>query len=161
MLTSSKNWGPDLEGLCATILQSNIKEEDKYQVGLTKIFFRAGMLAYMEKLRTDRLNYLVTLMQKNFLRHMHVKRYRNLRRSTIGVQAVWRRKLAIRRLEQIRQESAAIAIQRFSRGFLCRSRFVQARAAVVQIQSRKLFFFFFTLCPLSCASPTEKAYWNK
>jgi myosin V len=140
MLTSSKNWGPDLEGLCAKILQSNIEEEDKYQVGLTKIFFRAGMLAYMEKLRTDRLNYLVTLMQKNFLRHMHVKRYRNLLRSTIGVQAVWRKNLAKRRLEHIREAAAAITIQRFSRGLLSRTRFVRTRAAVIQLQTRTFLY---------------------
>jgi myosin-5 len=137
MLTPSKNWGPDLPALCGTILKACIHEEDKYQVGLTKIFFRAGMLAYMEKLRTDRVNYLVTLMQKNFLRHMHVKRYQNLRRATIGVQSVWRKKLAQRRAEQIRQEEAAVTIQRFSRGFICRQRFLQTRYAIVQIQSRK------------------------
>lgn len=135
MLTKSENWGPDLKGLCSLILTASIKDEDKYQVGLSKIFFRAGMLAYMEKVRTDRLNYLVTLMQKNALRQYHQARYQRLRHATIGVQATWRRVLARREADRRRQEGAALQIQRVTRGFLERSRYLKTKRAVITIQS--------------------------
>jgi myosin-5 len=53
-----------------------LKEEDKYQIGLTKIFFRAGMLAVLEGLRTARLNQLVTVVQKNVRRWIDLRRFR-------------------------------------------------------------------------------------
>lgn len=135
MLTKSENWGPDLKGLCSLILTASIKDEDKYQVGLSKIFFRAGMLAFMEKVRTDRLNYLVTLMQKNALRNHHQARYQRLRTATVGIQATWRRVLARREAERRRQEGAALQIQRVTRGFLERNRYLKTKNAVITIQS--------------------------
>ncbi|KAG8681397.1 Myosin type-2 heavy chain 1 [Ceratobasidium sp. 394] len=70
MLVHSKNWNAQtaIKDLCGMILNVTIKDEDKYQAGLTKIFFRAGMLAYLEAQRSDKLNSLVTLVQKNLCR---------------------------------------------------------------------------------------------
>ena len=66
MLVHSSEWEPmiknlELKPLCARILEKTINDPDKYQPGLTKIFFRAGMLAALESLRSDRLNALVRL----------------------------------------------------------------------------------------------------
>lgn len=36
---------------CKIILEKCIKDPDKYQYGNTMIFFRAGQVAYLEKLR--------------------------------------------------------------------------------------------------------------
>jgi myosin-5 len=135
MLTPSTNWGPDLKNLCNLILAATIKEEDKYQIGLSKIFFRAGMLAYLETVRTDRLNYLVTLMQKKALGHFHQTRYQRLRKSTIGIQSVWRRTLARREADRRRKEEAALEIQRVVRGHLQRKQFLRTRNAVVKMQA--------------------------
>jgi myosin-5 len=135
MLTSSTNWGPELKELCKLILEASIKEEDKYQVGLSKIFFRAGMLAYMEKIRTDRLNYLVTLIQKNALRGYHQGRYQRLRKATIGVQTCWRRVQAKREADKRRRETAALQIQRITRGYLQRKQYLRTQRAVITLQS--------------------------
>ncbi len=35
---------------------------DKYQLGLTETFFRADMLAFLDNLRTTRLNYCATVI---------------------------------------------------------------------------------------------------
>ena len=70
MLVQSEQWGPDIRTLCTRILESTIKDADKFQVGLSKIFFRAGLLARFEQYRTSRLNALATLMQKNFRRQI-------------------------------------------------------------------------------------------
>lgn len=53
----TKHWYPkkdqDVRQLCNAIVEKHIKDTDKYQVGLTKIFFRAGQVkrkrAYIKK----------------------------------------------------------------------------------------------------------------
>lgn len=49
-LVPSSHWdpkaNPDVRELCRVILDSCIKDTDKYQVGETKIFFRAGQVKY-------------------------------------------------------------------------------------------------------------------
>ena len=141
MLTASSNWGPELKELCALILGATITQEGKYQVGLTKIFFRAGMLAYMEQVRTDRLNYLVTLMQKNALRHFHQTRYQRLRKAIVGVQTNWRRVLARREAEKRRKDTAALLLQRVTRGYLQRKQYLRTQKAVIILQAGELRHF--------------------
>lgn len=137
MLTNSENWGPDLPVLCRQILQGVITEEDKYQVGLTKIFFRAGMLAHLERVRSNRLRSLVVLMQKNFLRTFYQRKYASLRVATVGIQSQFRKVLAKKRAEQTKKDNAAIILQRHVRGHLQRKQYLHTRSAVVSIQSGK------------------------
>jgi myosin-5 len=132
----------DLRLLCTQILEGSIKDKSKYQLGLTKIFFRAGVLGGFEQYRSTRLNALATLIQKNFQRFMAVKRYQNLRRTTIGIQSIWRAKLAKRLMEEMRRDAAAILIQRNARGYLERLRYKRTTLAIVAVQSRE----FFILC---------------
>ena len=135
MLTASEHWGPEIEQLCTIILKATIKDADKYQIGLTKIFFRAGMLAYLERLRTERLNYLVTLMQKNLLRAVQQKKYQRIRSTTIALQATWRRILAQRRLHAVKREAAAVTLQSAFRSHVQRSKYLKTRNAAITIQS--------------------------
>ena len=135
MLTASEHWGPEIEQLCTIILKATIKDADKYQIGLTKIFFRAGMLAYLERLRTERLNYLVTLMQKNLLRAVQQKKFQRIRSTTIALQATWRRILAQRRLHAVKREAAAVTLQSAFRSHVQRSKYLKTRNAAITIQS--------------------------
>ena len=91
MLVPSSDWGPmiknlEIKPLCHLILKKTIDDEDKYQAGLTKIFFRAGMLAALESLRSERLNALVVLIQKNVRRRLAVKRYQSMRKAAIKIE---------------------------------------------------------------------------
>lgn len=137
LLVSSSEWNAesDVKALCNTILKKTLKEEDKYQIGLTKIFFRAGMLAVLEGLRTARLNQLVTVVQKNVRRWIDLRRYRDLRTKTIKIQCWWRVVLAKRLAEDMRRERAALRIQTVARGWLARKEYARTRAAVIRIQS--------------------------
>jgi len=139
-LVSSKEWSSnsDVRELCSAILAKTLKEEDKYQIGLTKIFFRAGMLALLESLRTQRLNELVTLVQKNVRRRVAYKQYQDLRKKTIHIQAWWRGVLARKFVENLKRETAAIKIQRTARGWLARKKYIEMRQAVIKIQAREL-----------------------
>jgi myosin V len=126
-----------LKKLCLLILEKTINDPDKYQSGLTKIFFRAGMLAALESLRSERLNYMVTVVQKNMRRRMAVKKYQALRTATIKLQTWWRGILATRFVEHLRREAAAVRLQKGLRRFVQRRKFIDTRRAVIGLQSCK------------------------
>ena len=73
-----------------------IQDEDKYQFGKNKIFFRAGQVAYLEKLRSDRLRYCGVLIQKHIKGWLQRKRYARIQKSVKLVQAYGRGLLARR-----------------------------------------------------------------
>uniref|UniRef100_A0A6Q2YXJ7 Myosin VC n=1 Tax=Esox lucius TaxID=8010 RepID=A0A6Q2YXJ7_ESOLU len=50
---------------CKTVLQRLIQDSNMYKFGRTKIFFRAGQVAYLEKLRLDRLRGACVTIQKH------------------------------------------------------------------------------------------------
>jgi myosin-5 len=163
MLVASKEWqgNDDVRALCGLILSKTLKEEDKYQIGLTKIFFRAGMLAFLESLRTQRINQLVTLVQKNIRRRIAYKHYQQLRASTITIQAWWRGVMARSYVKNLRRETAAVRIQRVARGWLARKEYARTRGAVIKIQAGELterVLCGFALIWCSCSRvPGEKA----
>ena len=141
MLVPSKQWSPmikqlEIRPLCMLILEQTITDEDKYQTGLTKIFFRAGMLAALESLRSDRLNTMVTVVQKNMRRYMAVKQYKRMRAAAITIQTWWRGILARRLVGSIRREVSARKLQTISRRYLQRRKFHETRFAIIRIQSR-------------------------
>ncbi|KAI0253895.1 myosin 5 [Lactifluus subvellereus] len=141
MLVPSSQWGPmiqnlELNALCSLILDKMINDPDKYQNGKTKIFFRAGMLAALETLRSDRLNAMVTVVQKNMRRHMAMKRYWEMRVAAIRIQTWWRGIMAKRFVALLRRETAALRLQTASRRYVQRKRFTEIRKAVVCFQSR-------------------------
>lgn len=137
VLVNSKEWegNSDVKAFCQLLLQRTLKDENKYQIGLSKIFFRAGMVALLESLRTARLNALVTLVQKNVRRRIAYKHYQDLRRRTITIQAWWRGIQARRLVEQMKRDAAAILLQRAARGVLQRRSYTNTRQAVVTIQA--------------------------
>ncbi|GAA6049040.1 hypothetical protein JCM3770_005453 [Rhodotorula araucariae] len=137
MLVPSAQWQQtsDLRALCTSILSSAVSEPDKYQVGLTKIFFRAGLLARFEQLRHSRLSELTILIQKNVRRFLAQRDYTRVRRMITGVQAVARAKAARRRADEARRERAAVTIQKAARGFLERIKFQRARKTVIAVQA--------------------------
>ncbi|KAI7867641.1 P-loop containing nucleoside triphosphate hydrolase protein [Spinellus fusiger] len=140
-LINSKYWDPntntsiDFRKLCSVILDTYIQDPDKYQVGLTKIFFRAGQLAYMEKLRADRWNECAILLQKNMRRFVIRLRYLRMKDITLMLQQVARRKMAKVLLERKRQEKAVVMIQSQCRAFLARKRMERQHTFIVHLQA--------------------------
>lgn len=138
-LVSSEYWdpnkNPDIKQLCKVILHKYITDADKYQIGLTKIFFRAGQLAYMEKLRADRWNECVVLLQKNMRRFIVRLRYVRMKDLATRLQQVARRKVAIRKIDLLKKEQAVLAIQKYWRGYLARKRMEERRMFAVRLQA--------------------------
>ncbi|KAI9357068.1 P-loop containing nucleoside triphosphate hydrolase protein [Zopfochytrium polystomum] len=135
LMVPSKLWVSDPKVLTNTIVKAAINKEDSYQMGLTKIFFRAGQLAFLEKLRSERLRDCVVLIQKNIRRLIYQRRYKRMRRAAIVIQTAWRGYRARLLYRAEREKIAATTIQKFVRRWLALRRFKQIRAAVVKIQS--------------------------
>lgn len=57
-----------------------------FRVGRTKLFFRAGQVAYLEKLRSRKLRSVCVSIQKTVRRWLALAKYQRMRRAAITVQ---------------------------------------------------------------------------
>ena len=140
MLIPSQSWTSEVREMADLILkkalgQSSERGLDKYQLGLTKIFFRAGMLAFLENLRTNRLNECAIMIQKNLRCIYYRRKYLEARQSILFFQAACRGHQARLRAEEIRQVKAATMIQTLWRGQKERRRFSVIRNNIILLQS--------------------------
>ena len=114
----------ELHDKCKELLRSHISDEDKFKFGITKIFFRAGTVAFMEKRRSDRLLACGIVLQ-TMIRGWHYRNeYVNLRRSLMIGQTLVRGYLARSRLQAKREERASIFIQKAVRMFTQRKKYL-------------------------------------
>ena len=72
----------------------SLQDSDKYKFGKTKIFFRAGQVAYLEKLRADKLRAACVQIQKTIRCWLARKIYLRLRIATVTIQRYVRGQLA-------------------------------------------------------------------
>ena len=121
--------------ICQAVLTSLITEEDKFKFGATKIFFRAGQVAYLEKKRTDKLRAAGILIQRMIRGWFYRKRFLMLRRAAISGQCLGRGYLARRKAKLLRETRAAIIIQKRVRGFVKRRAYQRLRETVLGIQT--------------------------
>ena len=120
---------------CELILINLIKDETKYQFGKTKIFFQAGQVAYLEKLRTDRLKSCGIMIQKHIRGWLARSRYVKIKKSTLLIQKLARGLLARRLVKHKRETRAAIKIQSMWRCYQTRKNYLKIRALIIGIQS--------------------------
>ncbi|KAL2151998.1 hypothetical protein VTH82DRAFT_5182 [Thermothelomyces myriococcoides] len=140
MLVPSTEWTSEIRQMANAILTKAFgantgKGVDKYQLGLTKIFFRAGMLAYLENLRTNRLNDCAIMIQKNLKAKYYRKKYLEARASIIAFQATTRGYKARQVAQELRTIKAATTIQRVWRGQKQRKQFLKIRNDVILAQA--------------------------
>ncbi|CAH1252205.1 MYO5A [Branchiostoma lanceolatum] len=125
----------DTKNTCATVVSRLIKDPDKYQFGKSKIFFRAGQVAYMEKLRSDKLRACSIMIQKHIRGWLMKRRYQKLKQLALWLQQRTRGILARRYLKWMRQTKAATTIQKRFRGYLARSRYQKMRWTILRVQA--------------------------
>ena len=140
MLVPSATWTPEIRKMANAILskalgQTQERGKDKYQLGLTKIFFRAGMLAFLENLRTNRLNECAIMIQKNLRAKYYRRKYLEARESIIALQSLSRAYVSRVKAEGMRQQKAATMIQTLWRAQRERKRFNEIRNNVILLQS--------------------------
>ncbi|GFO26379.1 unconventional myosin-va, partial [Plakobranchus ocellatus] len=120
---------------CEAILPALISDDDKYRFGKTKIFFRAGQVAYLEKLRADKLRSCGVMIQKHIRGWLQRRKYQRLRKSILLVQTYGRGLLARRHADFLRKTRAATRIQARWRGFCQRKKFNSIHTAIVVLQA--------------------------
>ena len=140
MLIKSTEWTTEIRAMAMAILRKALgvhknDGSDKYQLGLTKIFFRAGMLAFLENLRTNRLNEAAVMIQKNLRAKYHRRRYLEAIDGIKAFQALIRGVLARSRAEEARRQRGATTIQRVWRGQKERKRYVRFRHDLIKFEA--------------------------
>ena len=140
MLIPSTQWTTEVRDMGNAILRKALgagKNDgtDKYQLGLTKIFFRAGMLAFLENLRTNRLNEAAIMIQKNLRAKYYRRRYLEALESIRAFQSRSRAIMARKRAEEARRQRSATTIQRVWRGQKERKRYLQFRNDLIRFEA--------------------------
>ncbi|KAJ3117103.1 Myosin type-2 heavy chain 1 [Phlyctochytrium bullatum] len=135
LIVPSKKWSPDPKVLTNTIVEAAITNPDKYQVGLTKIFFRAGQLAFLERKRSERLRDCVVQIQKNIRRIIYQRRYKKARNAAIIVQKYFRGYNARQHYKAERQRIAATTVQKYMKRWIVQKAYLKTKAAILKIQA--------------------------
>ncbi|XP_052393099.1 unconventional myosin-Vb isoform X1 [Carassius gibelio] len=125
----------DKKQVCKNLLETLIKDPDKFQFGKTKIFFRAGQVAYLEKLRADKFRFACIKIQKTVRGWLQRIRYRKIRKSAILLQRYGRGYLARRYAEMLRLTRATLICQKQYRMKRVRQEYLRTRRAVITIQA--------------------------
>ncbi|KAI3323126.1 P-loop containing nucleoside triphosphate hydrolase protein [Xylariaceae sp. AK1471] len=140
LLIPSTRWQTEIRQLVKEILAQALGSitgtgSDNYQLGLTKIFFRAGMLAHLENLRHSRLSEAAILIQKNLKAKYYRRKYLEARESIIAFQTLSRAHATRAKAQELRTIKAATTIQRVWRGQKERKAFLQIRNNVILAQA--------------------------
>uniref|UniRef100_A0A673MQB0 Unconventional myosin-Va n=1 Tax=Sinocyclocheilus rhinocerous TaxID=307959 RepID=A0A673MQB0_9TELE len=117
---------------CQSVLERLNK--DKYQFGKTKIFFRAGQVAYLEKLRADKLRTACIHIQKTIRCWLARKKYLRIRQAAITLQRYARGHQARCLCKTLRRTRAAVIFQKYTRMWAVRRQFLRQKAAAALIQ---------------------------
>ncbi|XP_041769194.1 unconventional myosin-Va isoform X4 [Anopheles merus] len=125
-----------VKATCTNIVRNWLLDEDKYRLGNTQIFFRAGQVAYLEQVRSDTRKKHIIVVQSLIRRFVCRRRYLRLKQTALGLQRHARGMLARKRADNLRKNRAAIIIQRYTRGWLQRKKYVQIRTAILGLQTR-------------------------
>ncbi|XP_053520207.1 unconventional myosin-Vb isoform X3 [Artibeus jamaicensis] len=125
----------DRKAVCRSVLESLIKDPDKFQFGRTKIFFRAGQVAYLEKLRADKFRAATIMIQKTVRGWLQRVKHRRLKGAALTLQRYFRGHLARRLAEHLRRTRAAVVLQKQYRMRRARQAYQRVLGAAVVIQA--------------------------
>lgn len=127
--------GPtDVRELCDKILKATVEDKQKYQLGETKIFFKAGMLGHLEKLRLARLHSAAVMIQKNVRAKVYRKRFLEIRQLIVLFQALAKSVMRRRSIREEIEAHSAVILQTLFRRYLVRRRVELAKRAILGVQ---------------------------
>ncbi|CAK6967247.1 unconventional myosin-Va isoform X5 [Scomber scombrus] len=135
VLMKQKDVLHDKKLTCRNVLEKLVQDQDKYQFGKTKIFFRAGQVAYLEKLRADKLRVACIRIQKTIRCWLARKKYLRKRNAAITIQRFTRGYQARCLAKFLRRSQAATIIQKYQRMYVERKRYRQKQAAALAMQT--------------------------
>ncbi|VDK73468.1 unnamed protein product [Onchocerca ochengi] len=130
---------------------SKYLENKMFALGKTKIFFRTGQVALLERVLHEKLLYARAFLmyrrikylqmhraticiQTVFRRYAAQRRYRLLKAVIIMIQTRYRASVIRQKLKKLRYEQKAIIIQKYWRGWLVRRHQIEYNKKIVMIQ---------------------------
>ncbi|XP_060043569.1 unconventional myosin-Vc isoform X2 [Erinaceus europaeus] len=138
LMTKQELMGSDKKEVCKVVLHRLIQDSDQYQFGKTKIFFRAGQVAYLEKLRLDKLRQGCVLIQKHVRGWLQRRKFLQKRQAALTIQQYFRGQQTVRKAitaTALKEAWAIIIIQKYCRGYLVRNLYQLIRVATITIQA--------------------------
>ncbi|KAI0167060.1 putative myosin MYO2 [Hypoxylon sp. FL1284] len=140
LLIPSSRWQSEIRQLVKEILAQALGSltgtgTDTYQLGLTKIFFRAGMLAHLENLRQTRMSEAAIMIQKNLKAKYYRRKYIEAREAVVSFQSLARAHTTRVKAQELRTVKAATTIQRVWKGSKQRKQFLHIRSSVILVQA--------------------------
>ncbi|XP_044056593.1 unconventional myosin-Vb [Siniperca chuatsi] len=120
---------------CRQALPQLIPDPDQYCFGKTKVFFRAGQVALLERLRAERLRVAAVIIQSRVRGWLARIRYSRISWATVTIQRYCRGALARRLALTLRYTMAALVIQKTYRMVVVRQLFLMIRKATITIQA--------------------------
>uniref|UniRef100_A0A8C6RYR2 Myosin VC n=1 Tax=Nannospalax galili TaxID=1026970 RepID=A0A8C6RYR2_NANGA len=128
----------DKKEVCKVALHRLIQDSNQYQFGKTKIFFRAGQVAYLEKLRLDKLRQGCIVIQKHVRGWLQRRKFLRERQAALTIQQYFRGQQTVRKAitaTALKEAWAAIILQKHCRGYLVRNLYQLIRVATITIQA--------------------------
>ncbi|TYH60082.1 hypothetical protein ES332_D08G268200v1 [Gossypium tomentosum] len=110
--------------LCSEALEGNYDEKaacqkilekaglEGFQVGLTKIFLRAGQMAELDARRAEVLSSAAKTIQRRIRTHISRRRFLAVRKASVDIQSICRGVLACKLYQNMRRQAAALKIQK-------------------------------------------------
>nr|KJB26582.1 hypothetical protein B456_004G248700 [Gossypium raimondii] len=110
--------------LCPEALEGNYDEKaacqkilekaglEGFQVGLTKIFLRAGQMAELDARRAEVLSSAAKTIQRRIRTHISRRRFLAVRKASVDIQSICRGVLACKLYQNMRRQAAALKIQK-------------------------------------------------
>ncbi|KAI1339010.1 putative myosin MYO2 [Xylariaceae sp. FL0016] len=140
LLVPSTQWQTEIRQLVKDILGHALgsltgSKSDNYQLGLTKIFFRAGMLAHLENMRQQRMSEAAIMIQKNLKAKYYRRKYLEARDAIVFFQSMARAHMTRVKAQELRTVKAATTIQRVWKGQKQRKQFLRIRNDVIRVQA--------------------------
>ncbi|XP_051512655.1 unconventional myosin-Va [Myxocyprinus asiaticus] len=134
VLMKQKDVLTDRKMTCKNVLENLVQDPDKYQFGKTKIFFRAGQVAFLEKLRADKLRAACIRIQKTIRCWLARKKYLRMKHAATTIQRYVRGYQARCLAKFLRRTRAAIIIQKYQRMYVQRRCYKRKQAAALVMQ---------------------------
>ncbi|KAM9265441.1 unconventional myosin-Vb-like [Morus bassanus] len=127
--------GTNEKQICSLALERLLQDPSKYQCGKSKVFFRAGQVAYLEELRYRRLRAACILLQRHLRGWLARRRFGRACAAAVCLQRHARGMLARRLAMMLRRTRAAVMLQKTRRMVLARRSYLRMRQAVITIQA--------------------------
>ncbi|XP_048832593.1 unconventional myosin-Vb isoform X2 [Brienomyrus brachyistius] len=125
----------ELRASCQQALAALIPDPDQYCFGKTKVFFRTGQVALLERLRAERLREAGVTIQSRVRGWLARRHYQRTRWASLTLQRYARGGLARRLARTLRRSHAALVIQKTFRMVAVRRLYLLIREATITIQA--------------------------